>query len=412
MNNDILALASKLILASTTGDDKELQRVSEQLAAELTKEKTGDPSPALKKDFIGFLNFTNEEISKMPKLLRHAFRVEKHTVHYRKRIRGKNSCSYEARYFRDGYRISVSAPNLPALKERFIEKLHEIGDPNTQTQIAIPKNFYNFSMFWFENFHKMKTKENTYEHNLYLYNRHIKERFEKYEVKDVHATMLRKFLEEFSDRGKTADDLHNLFNQIFDCAIRHGLISVNPVNLFFHEKHEKEHGIAISINDERKLLEFYADTEYQLYFAVILYTGLRPNEYITATLHGDFIKAVNSKQHGKNKGILYKYIPITPMLRPYLQGITELKLPDHRRIIRRFKKVLPEHKPYDMRTTFQTRCDQCKIDDRAIGIFMGNSIGKDGDVKNNSKKLKDAYTDTRDPDYMKYLFEEGQKLLY
>ena len=53
-------------------------------------------------------------------------------------------------------------------------------------------------------------------------------------------------------------------------------------------------------------------------FAVGLYTGMRPNEYETARLEGDFIVAVNSKR--KNGKVEYKKIPITPMLKPYLIG--------------------------------------------------------------------------------------------
>lgn len=124
-NQNILALASKLILASTTGDEAELQRVSEQLAGELNKENSTGCTPAvLDKDITGFLNFTNKEISKMPKAFRHTFIAEGKIICYRKRKRGKVSCSYEARYRRHGYNISVSTTNLIDLKQKFIEALH------------------------------------------------------------------------------------------------------------------------------------------------------------------------------------------------------------------------------------------------------------------------------------------------
>ena len=127
------------------------------------------------------------------------------------------------------------------------------------------------------------------------------------------------------------------------------------------------------------------------------YTGLRPNEYTTATICGKFIKAVNSKRHNNGK-VEYKYIPITPMLRPFLQGVTELVMPKERVLNNRFKKVLPTHKLYDMRTTFQTRCSECGIPDNVIGVWMGNSIGK----------LKEAYTDFSE----EYLLKEAKKFFY
>ena len=66
-----------------------------------------------------------------------------------------------------------------------------------------------------------------------------------------------------------------------------------------------------------------AGTPYMLMFAVGLYTGLRPNEYKTAIIEGDFIVANNSKR--KNGKVELKRIPINPMLKPYLDGVTDLK---------------------------------------------------------------------------------------
>jgi hypothetical protein len=41
-------------------------------------------------------------------------------------------------------------------------------------------------------------------------------------------------------------------------------------------------------------------------FALALYTGLRPNEYNTAKIEGNFIVAVNSKRKNKRKAeVLY-----------------------------------------------------------------------------------------------------------
>lgn len=94
------------------------------------------------------------------------------------------------------------------------------------------------------------------------------------------------------------------------------------------------------------------------------------------------------------------------MLRPYLNGITELPASINPKTLeKRFKAVLPNHKLYDMRTTFQTRLDECGISDKVIGLFMGNSIGK-GD------REKEAYTDIVDEEYLRYLYIEGQKLHY
>ncbi len=145
------------------------------------------------------------------------------------------------------------------------------------------------------------------------------------------------------------------------------------------------------------MITVYANTPYQIDFAIALYTGLRPNEYATATIDGKFIKAKNSKR--KDGKIEYKRIPITPMLLPYISSITKLKLHHPATITEKFKQVLPNNQLYDLRTTFQTRCTECGISEVAIGLFMGNAIGGE---------LKKAYTDVSD----EYLLSEGEKLNY
>ena len=188
----------------------------------------------------------------------------------------------------------------------------------------------------------------------------------------------------------------SILNVIFKTAIAHGIIERNPLAILIPITHEREHGKALSKDEERKLLAETAGTPFQLMYAVALYTGLRPNEYGTARIEGAFIIAVNSKR--KTKKIEYKKIPVTPMLRPYLANVTELKFssPDYLR--RKFISILPAHKLYDLRTTFYTRCQECGVADVARMEFVGHSLGK----------LGNTYTDLSD----EFLLREGEKFYY
>lgn len=334
----------------------------------------------------------------MPTQFRKTFRAQGCTAHVRKRETGRYKCSYEIRYAKkpyDKHPISVSGQTLEIAKARFIEKLKNYipQDDNIPT---VPKDFHGFAMYWFENFHKRKVSERTYDHDIKLYNRHIKERFGKVKVDKVNAVMLQGFLDEFADRGKTRKDLHSILKQILDCAVKHGLIKLNPLGMCILDDYDQEHGVSLSYEEEHKLDVAFKGTEWEVPLAVIRFTGLRPCEYLTAVLDGNFIKAQNGKR--KDGKIEYKRIPITPMLRTYLQGITELNMPKPRVLNNRFHKVLPNHKLYDMRTTFQTRCTECGINETVIGMFMGNSIGK----------LKEAYTDFSDD----FLIKEAEKFKY
>lgn len=361
---------------------------------ELKAAVEADPTRKTQSEFR-YLKFTEKEISQMPKNIRKLMRIGGYTVHARKRQTGRYKHSIEIRYRKNGYNISVSATTEEEAKRRFLEKIKE-ETPQNGFFPAVPKKFHEFAVYWFENFHKRKVKETTFKESMRLYQRHIREAFGIYPIKSIPPAYIQKFLDRFADRGKTADELYSQLNQIFNAAVNHGIIVRNPLGMCFHMQHEQEHGKALSKKEEQKLLNAFAGTPFQTYFAIVLYTGMRPNEFASAKIEGHFIKAINSKR--KDGKIAYKKIPISPMLAPFLDNVSELKMPTPIMMTKRFKKILPDHKLYDLRTTFQTRCTECGISDTAIGLFMGNSIGK----------LKEAYTDLSD----EYLLKEGNKLKY
>lgn len=346
------------------------------------------------------LSFTEKEIMKMPKSARKIFRIQGHVVHYRKRNTGRYKCSYELYYAKKPYNnppISASGTTLEEAKARFIEKLKNYTPRRNAAFVAPPKEFHEFAMYWFEHFHKRKVIEPTYKHDFATYSRDIEKQFRGIKLPNITPVYVQEFLDGYQGKGRTAETLHSLLNQIFNCAVKHGVIVRNPLDMCFWRKHEREHGRALSKDEEKTLLSTYANTDFQIDFAIALYTGLRPNEYASAEIHGDFIVAKNSKRKGGKTEI--KRVPITPMLKPYINGISQLHLHCPDAVTKRLKAVLPNHILYDMRTTFQTRCTECGIAEVAIGLFMGNGIGSE---------LKKAYTDVSD----EWLLSEAKKLNY
>lgn len=377
------------------------ERREEENAAELRQSidenaRVDDVHGIEEEDIRHYLEFTRKEILKMPKTFRKYFRAEREVIFYRKRVRGIRSCSYEARYRRHGYNISVSAPTLEELKKRFIEALHaadaEINAPK------VPTNFDEFAQYYFENFRKRKVKPLTLENDKYRYNNHLKPLFGGMRIKDITPAQCQKLIDGYIDKGqgKTADEVYSLLNVILKMAIAHGIIERNPLAIVVKEKHFCKHGTALTKEEERELLSRTAGTRYQVLYAVALYTGLRPNEFYTARIEGDFIIAVNSKR--KTQRTEYKRIPITPMLRPYLEGVEELHFPRIEYMRDKIKAILPNHKLYDLRTTFYTRCQECGVADVARMEFVGHSLGA----------LGDTYTDLSD----EFLLKEGNKLDY
>lgn len=340
----------------------------------------------------GILKFTFEEIKKMPKKLH--FFIDGLVIYYRKRQTGKYTYSYNVRFKRCGYDIDFSEKKKENLKARFIEEIKK--QDIEQRSDKIPTSLNQFSLYYFDNFRAKKVTAETLKKDMSRYKNYIAPYFKEILIKNITPSQCQKLLDEVPGNGKTADEIYSLMNCIFKCAIAHHIIQFSPMDTVLHIQHERESGTALTKEEEQKLLQEAEKTNYRLAFAIALYTGLRPNEYQSAKIEGNFIVAINSKR--KNRKIDYKKIPVTPMLRPYLERVTIICFPELRHIRNVFKKILPNHKLYDLRTTFYTRCKECGIADAARNEFVGHSMGK----------LENAYTDLSD----EFLLREGEKFSY
>lgn len=356
----------------------------------------------------GTIKFTEKEMNLMPKWMRKQLNINGRIVYCRKRIRGRNSCSIELRYRRDGYNISVSGPDIETVKERFIKKAAEVERANPYG-IKVPFRFREFAMFYFENFRKKKVAEKTYKNDLSRLRKYILPVLGDRKIRSITPIDCNQVIEEIpknsggvkfkGNASKTASEVKSIMAVIFNAAIQHGLIDRNPTSMVYIESEEAEHGTILSRQEEQRLLNHYAGTPYQVMFAVALYTGMRPCEYPTAKIEGKFIVAENMKRHSKKKE--YKKIPISPMLRPFLNGVKELHFASRYTMNERFREVFPNkeaHRLYDLRTTFYTRCRMCGVSDLARDAFVGHTSGI----------LARSYTDLPDD----YLLSEGEKIRY
>ena len=349
------------------------------------------------------LAFTPSEVEKMPKTFKKKFRTDGCTARVYRRKIGKESYTYDIKYRRNSYNVTVTDKNLDTAKKKFIEKLktaEKVTKSNSKAGTAVPTTFNAFANYYFENFRKKKVAKLTLKSDLCKYRNYIKPYFKETPIKKITPADCQRLLDSIFDegKGKTATDVHGLLSIIFKTAILHGIILTNPLNIVILQKHEKTHGTALSKDEEKNLLNYFQDTRYEQSFALLLYCGLRPNELETAKVDGKFIVAKNSKR--KNGKVEYKKIPISPMLAPYVTD-KELVLIENKNVnyLRtKMKEALPNHILYDLRTTFYSRLKECGVADNAINEYVGHSLGI----------LGNTYTDLSD----EYLLKEGKKFKY
>lgn len=344
------------------------------------------------------VKFSQKEMKQMPRKFRQLFRVQGMTARVYRRQSNAGNYNYEIRLRTHGYNIYASSNNLEEAKRKFIDKLVEY-EKYGDTRSNVPQTFVKFTEYFFDNFYSRKVAAETLRVAKSQFKNHLSPYFGDVPIRRIVPKKCQELYDglEEQGKGKTAEDVFSLLNVIFKAAIKHAIITHNPLDMVFHTKHEREHGTALTKEEEKKLLTETAGTPYQLMFAIGLYTGMRPNEYFTAKIEGDFIVANNSKR--KNGKAELKKIPITPMLKPYLQPLVgKLEFTRLEQIRKKMRSILPNHKLYDLRTTFYTRCTECGIAEAALKKFVGHTLGG----------LADTYTDLCD----EFLLKEGQKLVY
>lgn len=372
---DKKAIYEKLVSESNTYPK---EKIKETIEEEILKE--------------GTITFTEKEIAIMPKPIKKLIVVNRKRCRLRTKKSGKNSTTYEIRFRCDGYNVSASGKTIELAKMNMLEKL-KTAKPITKDQYTVPTTFNSFATYYFENFRKEKVAKKTMENDLSRYNKYLKPFFKEKDLKKITPLECKTLLDSVKDKGKTCDELHSIMSVIFKCAINHNIITHSPLNMVLHIKHEREHGKALTREEELKLLKSILKPQIRILTAVLLYCGLRPNELETAKIDGNFIVSQNSKR--KTKKIEYKKIPICNKLKIYLQnGIPEKR--SLKEIRKEFNTILPEHRLYDLRTTFYTRCQELNVSSTARDLFVGHSLGN----------LGNTYTDISD----EYLLKEGEKL--
>lgn len=342
----------------------------------------------------GIVEFTKQEMKQMPKEIKKLILIDKKRCRLRTHVSGSKTTTYEIRFRSNGYNVSACGKTIELAKANMLAKLKTAkptGNKNT-----VPITFKEFTNYYFEKFRKPKVTEQTYYNDQNRLQNHLFPKFEKLPLDKITPAACQTVLDELraKGKGKTADEVYSLLSIIFKGAIAHELIERNPLNVVFHVKHEHEHGKALTREEENAFLERIKGVPFEPLYVLALYTGLRPNEYKTAKVEGEFIVAVNSKR--KTKKVQYKRIPICKKLAGYLDKIYEFPTYHDKYLSTEFSKYCPNHKLYDLRTTFYSRCKELNVAENALKEFAGHSLGA----------LGNAYTDLSD----EYLLREGKKL--
>lgn len=351
-----------------------------------------------------FFKKYNKEFLKMSKNLQ-----EKIMRAVQRKARFHNG-AYEKRALINGIELYSCSSKIDECEANFLRevavKIMSVNPDQTEPPARKKSPSILFSDWadeWMLNVYKPSVTVTTFTNDYYRYKNHIKPFFGSMRLKDVLPIDCIKFCNGFLDKNeaRTAEACYGLVKRILQFAVESDLITKNPMNAVKPIKAERTNGVPISPEEERKLLSAIKGTSCEAVIALALYTGLRPCEYSTARIEGEFIVAQNRKQRNVKK-VVYKKIPITPMLAPFVP-LLKKQLQDWDNAIKgaqkAFKNALPNHKPYDMRTTFATRSQECGVPENVVQVWLGHKP---------RTLLGNTYTKFSDD----YLLSEGKKVKY
>lgn len=320
--------------------------------------------------------------------------------------------TYEKRVRINGIDIYACAADPDECTSRFLDDLQSklllLQDENSMpSKTKSNKLFAEWAEIWFNEVFKPDVTPGTYLRDYGRYEKHILPILGDKPIRLIMPLDCIRVFNVLKEKNleRTAEGCYGNLKRIFDFAVDSGAIRSNPMKSIKPIKHERKNGIPLSKEEEQKFLERIKGMKYEAVFILALYTGLRPCEYETARIEGDFIVAQNRKQKNVKK-IVFKKIPITPMLRPYIPLIesnmpiwAELTVKSGKRACWQFQEMISNHKMYDLRTTFATRCQECGVSETVVQTWMGHSprtlLGK-------------VYTKYSD----EYLLSEGKKVKY
>ena len=349
-----------------------------------------------------------KEILKLPNVLQLKIKkaIEK-TPRFHKGI-------YEKRARINGIDIYGAGSDIGRCESQFwndlVKKLDLVGDETSEETIAekrLKRNmtFGELAEIWLNDVFRPSVVPDSFLREVARCRKHIFPVFEKKHLSDIKPLDCIRFFNELKERDleRTAESLYNTMNRIFQFAVESEILAKNPMRAMKPVKHEREHGTPLTKEEELRLLAGIKGGKYEATIVLALYTGLRPCEYETARIEGNFVVAQNRKQKNPKK-VAFKRIPITPMLAPYI-GLIREKMPQWKaccnelNVYKFFKNIMPNHRLYDLRTTFSTRCQECGVAEQVVQLFMGHSA---------KTLLGKVYTQFDDA----FLIKEAEKVKY
>lgn len=324
-------------------------------------------------------------------------------------VRKKASGVFEARFRKFGLNISVSSKDYSELKPKLMQKLVNTILPSQNKLIEEdPRNlsFKAVALRWLE-LKKPTIKSNTYNFYVQLFEANIFANLGERNIDTIRQSDIQSMINNYilQDKYRTALKIYQSLKAVFDFAVGEELLNRSPMRMIRPPKYEEVKGVALTVAEEQEFLKLLNSSKCQKSIKdaliILLYTGIRRSELASIKIDNDFISVLNSKTR-KGFNERRRLIPITPMLRRWLDGIDLAAACSIRpnALTQAFKRLMPAHHLHELRHTFITRCQECGIAREVVSVWAGHSA--------DNSMTSNTYTHFS----REFLKEQGEKVIY
>ena len=400
-NNDFETIATCILALTEQPNAKE--KIKLLLMNFFSTHQKEECIDKIDREIIGTVHiyFSKKELKQMPVKLARYFQENKSMLQLRQ-VRGV----YEVRRHIKGKYVTGSSKDLKIAKQKFIKKAtdHLLKNRNEGCSTSL---FNEYLMIWLETTKKPYIKENTYKDYLQTIKLHILPAFQKRNIRTIKYMELQRFFNNLQESGRhrAAKKVYQVLCNIFETAVADRLIPISPMLKIRLHPYEQNKGVSLTRDEESFLVnEFIHNPNiYKQAFIFMLYTGIRRSELATLQRNGNWFIVKSAKQR---KGMKEKvrYIPLSPMLEPHMKNIDleKIKTISPHLLTKHLHILLPNHHCHELRHTFITRAQECKIPREYVSLWAGHKA--DNSITSNVYTHLEQNTDLQIEMMQKYYY--------
>lgn len=293
------------------------------------------------------------------------------------KIRKRKDGRWEARKQINGNRINI-------VKRTQLEVLNEL-------KLLFPKQvekpiksimLYDYIDYWYKTYKEPFLKKERKNNYTCVINNQIKPYLQNNEIKTFSPIEINTAIKNIPDT-RQKEDATQFIRNIFKMAYKDRHIKVNFYEELIKYQHDREEGVALTIQQRKKVIRKAKTIEGGEIFIFYMFTGARASEILNINPKTDI---VNNLIHlpGTKTDLSDRWIPIFEPVEEILKqkDLSEDKLFKtsysslKRKIVELRKKCGFHIRIKDLRTTFGTICAEMKINEKVIAKWMGHKNTK------------------------------------